>query len=126
MDGTAGDSILIPIGKSAGEVVEVPISGLPEDVNQIIEILQAEIAPLDLWIRFAVEYHKKGNDAAAKEILEEGGDDEVEKMEEYKHATRERANIQNILAGFYIAQARYRPSFHIVATARHIPVTGGR
>ena len=85
MDEAVEDSILIPIRTSAGqEVVEVPVSQLPEDVDQIIGILQAEIAPLDIWIRFAVEYHKRGDDEAAKEILEEGADPEVEKIEEYK------------------------------------------
>jgi len=52
-------SILIPV-QGSEEVVEVHVDELPEDVNDVLDILQAEMAPLNLWLRFAVEYYKQG------------------------------------------------------------------
>ena len=52
-------SILIPVYNS-DEVVEVSANELPDDEGEVIDILQAELAPLDLWLRFAVEYYRQG------------------------------------------------------------------
>lgn len=46
-------SILIPVRES-DQWVEVFVDELPEDVNDIIDILRAELAPLSVWLRFAV------------------------------------------------------------------------
>jgi RNA polymerase-associated protein CTR9 len=61
-------SILIPV-QGSDEVVEVHVDELPEDVNDVIDILQAEMAPLDLWLRFAVEYYKQGLSDHFKSLL---------------------------------------------------------
>lgn len=45
--------ILIPI-KDSDELVKVYVDELPEDSGDILNILKAEIAPLDVWIEFAV------------------------------------------------------------------------
>jgi len=47
------ESILIPVHGS-DEFVSVSISGLPKDANDIVDILKAELAPLDVWLKFAV------------------------------------------------------------------------
>jgi RNA polymerase-associated protein CTR9 len=47
------DSLSIPI-RSSKEVVRVPLHQLPEDVDDILHILAGELAPLDLWLNFAV------------------------------------------------------------------------
>ena len=52
-------TILIPV-QGSEEVVEVSCAELPDDANYIVAILQAEMAPLDLWLKFAVEYYKQG------------------------------------------------------------------
>ena len=52
-------SIFIPVTGS-DEVVEVNVNELPEDEGEVVDILQAELAPLDLWLRFAVEYYRQG------------------------------------------------------------------
>jgi len=62
-------SILIPVQNSA-EVVEVAVSALPDDANDIVDILQAEMAPLDLWLKFAVEYYKQGRLEQFKLLLD--------------------------------------------------------
>lgn len=46
-------SIMIPV-KNLDEQVEIFTDELPEDAADILDILKAEIAPLDLWLRFAV------------------------------------------------------------------------
>lgn len=46
-------SLLIPV-RASDENVEVFIDELPEDADDILAILQAEIAPLDIWLKFAV------------------------------------------------------------------------
>lgn len=46
-------SLLIPV-KNSDQAVEVFADELPDDVNDIIDILRAEVAPLDVWLQFAV------------------------------------------------------------------------
>lgn len=46
-------SLLIPV-KNSDQAVEVFADEIPEDVNDIIDILRAEVAPLDVWLQFAV------------------------------------------------------------------------
>ena len=53
------NKILIPV-RNSDDLVEVLVSELPEDVEDVIEILVAEVAPLELWLRFAVEYYRQG------------------------------------------------------------------
>lgn len=62
-------SILIPV-QGSEEVVEVQVSELPDDANDIVDILQAEMAPLDLWLKFAVEYYKQGKLEQFKLLLD--------------------------------------------------------
>lgn len=46
-------SLLIPV-KNSDQEVEVFVDELPDDVNDVIDILRAEVAPLDVWLKFAV------------------------------------------------------------------------
>lgn len=52
-------SILIPVQNST-EVIEVQTSELPDDPMELLQVLQAELAPLEVWLRFAVEYYRQG------------------------------------------------------------------
>ena len=56
---TTAGTILIPVLQST-EVIEVQISELPDDVGEVLEILMNELAPLEVWLRFAVEYYRQG------------------------------------------------------------------
>lgn len=60
---------MIPVANS-DEVVEVQVSELPEDEGEVIDILQAELAPLDVWLRFAVEYYRQGRPESFEKMLE--------------------------------------------------------
>ena len=62
-------TILIPV-QGSEEVVEVSCADLPDDANDIVDILQAEMAPLDLWLKFAVEYYKQGKLEQFKLLLD--------------------------------------------------------
>ena len=46
-------ALLIPI-RGSDEVVEVKYTELPDDPTDVIDILKAEMATLDLWLDFAV------------------------------------------------------------------------
>jgi hypothetical protein len=46
-------ALLIPV-KNSDQAVEVFVDELPDDANDIIDILRAEVAPLDVWLQFAV------------------------------------------------------------------------
>ena len=48
-----GQILQIPI-RGSEEVVEVKLDELPDDPADIIDIMKAEFAPLDLWLQFAV------------------------------------------------------------------------
>lgn len=63
-------SINIPV-RDSEEVVEVKIDALPEEAGDITDILRAEIAPLNIWIQFAIEYYKQGKIQQFLEILQE-------------------------------------------------------
>lgn len=45
--------IRIPV-RGAQQTVEVYTEELPSDYNDVVDVLKAEIAPLDIWLRFAV------------------------------------------------------------------------
>lgn len=45
--------IMIPV-RDSEEFVTVSKDELPPDANDIIDILKAEFAPLDIWLQFAV------------------------------------------------------------------------
>lgn len=45
--------IRIPV-RGANQTVEVYTDELPSDYNDVVDVLKAEIAPLDIWLRFAV------------------------------------------------------------------------
>lgn len=67
---TMSNSILIPV-RDSEEVVRVERDQLPDDVTDIIDILKAELAPLSIWLEFAIEYYKQGKVKQFQEILEE-------------------------------------------------------
>lgn len=62
--------IRIPV-RGAQQTVEVYTDDLPGDYNDVVDVLKAEIAPLDIWLRFAVEYYRQGSEAHFRGILNE-------------------------------------------------------
>lgn len=69
-------AICIPIQHS-DEVVRVPLDELPEDPEELLEVLQAEEASLTLWLDFAKAYLARGRLEQCRTILEAGTSQEV-------------------------------------------------
>jgi RNA polymerase-associated protein CTR9 len=63
-------TIRIPIANSA-EFVEIFPDELPEDVNDVLDVLKAELAPLKIWKAVAVEYHRQGQSQHFESVLNE-------------------------------------------------------
>lgn len=65
------DSILqIPI-RSISDSVEIYSDELPEDVNDLLDVLKAEFAPLGIWRSAAVEYFRHGSNSDFFKVLNE-------------------------------------------------------
>ena len=70
----AAREIIIPVRNSELGVA-VSLDALPEDENDILQILQAEQAPLRLWLDFAKAYLQQGREEQTRWTLEDGCSD---------------------------------------------------
>lgn len=92
-------ALLIPV-KNSKQAVEVFVDELPDDVNDIIDILRAEVAPLDVWLQFAVEYYNQGHVAQFQEILAVASEPGIEEI--YKDNASRMCRIK-----FFVALASH-------------------
>ncbi|KAI3443570.1 hypothetical protein Pfo_000235 [Paulownia fortunei] len=90
--------VYIPVQNSEEEV-RVELDQLPLDATDILDILKAEQAPLDLWLIIAREYFKQGKFDQFRQILEEGSSPEID--EYYADVRYERIAILNALGAYY-------------------------
>ncbi|KAL6984578.1 Protein CTR9 [Sarracenia purpurea var. burkii] len=90
--------VYIPVQNSEEEV-RVVVDQLPRDASDILDILKAEQAPLDLWLIIAREYFKQGKVEQFRQILEEGSSPEID--EYYADVRYERIAILNALGAYY-------------------------
>ncbi|KAI4376503.1 hypothetical protein MLD38_014256 [Melastoma candidum] len=90
--------VYIPVQNSEEEV-RVALDQLPRDASDILDILKAEQAPLDLWLIIAREYFKQGKIDQFRQILEEGSSPEID--EYYADVRYERIAILNALGAYY-------------------------
>lgn len=88
----------IPV-QNTSEEVRVALERLPADATDILDILKAEQAPLNLWLTFAREYFKQGKVAEFLQILEEGSSPEID--EYYSDVKYDRIAILNALGAYY-------------------------
>lgn len=72
---------------------------LPRDASDILDILKAEQAPLDVWLIIAREYFKQGKIEQFRQILVEGSSNEID--EYYADVRYERIAILNALGAYY-------------------------
>ncbi|KAL0733040.1 hypothetical protein Bca4012_009250 [Brassica carinata] len=91
-------SVYIPVQNSEEEV-RVILDQLPRDASDILDILKAEQAPLDLWLIIAREYFKQGKIDQFRQILEEGSSSDID--EYYADVKYERIAILNALGAYY-------------------------
>ncbi|CAI5725857.1 hypothetical protein KXD40_002028 [Peronospora effusa] len=92
-------ALLIPV-KNSEQAVQVYVDELPDDVNDIIDILRAEVAPLDIWLQFAVEYYNQGHVGQFQEILAVASEPGIEEI--YKDNASRMCRIK-----FFIALASH-------------------
>ncbi|EEH57634.1 PAF1 complex protein Ctr9, partial [Micromonas pusilla CCMP1545] len=92
-------TIYIPIGDT-NEAVEVAVNDLPDDEGEILGILQAELAPLDVWLHVAKAYLSKGKEEQFRNILEEATQPEIETY--YPDSKCERTAILCTLASYHV------------------------
>ncbi|KAM7513045.1 hypothetical protein LguiB_011920 [Lonicera macranthoides] len=90
--------VYIPVQNSEEEV-RVSLDQLPRDATDILDILKAEQAPLDLWLIIAREYFKQGKVEQFRQILEEGSSPEID--EYYADVKYERIAILNALGAYH-------------------------
>lgn len=63
--------LVIPVNEANLGVV-VPLNALPDDEQEILQILQAEQAPLRLWIEFANAYLAAGKKDQCRRVIDDG------------------------------------------------------
>ncbi|XP_019173457.1 PREDICTED: protein CTR9 homolog [Ipomoea nil] len=90
--------VYIPVQNSEEEVL-VALDQLPRDASDILDILKAEQAPLDLWLIIAREYFKQGKIEQFRQILEEGSSPDID--EYYADVRYDRIAILNALGAYY-------------------------
>lgn len=88
----------IPVQNSEEEV-RVNLDQLPEEAVDILDILKAEQAPLDLWLVIAREYFKQGKIKQFQQILAEGSSSDIDDY--YADVKYERVAILNALGAYH-------------------------
>jgi RNA polymerase-associated protein CTR9 len=63
-------SVEIPLKDGDSEVIEIPFDDLPEEVDEVTNILKAENAALNLWVTLAIEYYRRNKRDAFVRLLE--------------------------------------------------------
>lgn len=71
MTSQVGSELVIPVNEATLGVV-VPLNALPDDEAEILQILQAEQAPLRLWIEFANAYLAAGKKEQCRNVINDG------------------------------------------------------
>ena len=63
-------SVEIPLKDGDSEVIEIPFDDLPEEVDEVTNILKAENAALNLWVTLAIEYYRRNKRDAFVRLME--------------------------------------------------------
>lgn len=99
---SAQGSIIIPL-KASDEVVEIERDNLPEDVNEVLDVLKAEIAPLPVWLQLGLEYHAQKKYQQFEILMKEATQQDT--LEKYSESIYETIQLLNAFAGYYIERA---------------------
>ena len=102
-DGLVG-SILVQIS-GTDQYVEVFIDELPDDVQDVLDLLRAELAPLEAWHAFAVEYYRQGYKEAFREILKEAKEGFVHYEQNKKFSVSEKKEFDKARLNIILALA---------------------
>ncbi|ETV78135.1 hypothetical protein H257_08339 [Aphanomyces astaci] len=94
-------SLLIPVHKS-DEIVELFTDEFPDDANDIMDILRAEIAPLEVWLSVAIEYYLQGRTDQFEVILDQATMPEAEEIYNDDAARKSRLKMFNAWVSHYV------------------------
>ncbi|KAK9844132.1 hypothetical protein WJX81_005444 [Elliptochloris bilobata] len=97
--------IYIPVAGLSDEVVAVPLSELPAEAEDLLDILKAEEAPLSVWLDFAKAYLAQGQMKQYLHILREGTGPEVKEFFGDRDKF-EQVHIHCALAAYHTAAGR--------------------
>ncbi|XP_046910876.1 RNA polymerase-associated protein Ctr9 [Dermatophagoides farinae] len=96
----ARHTIEIPLKESADEVIELDLDNLP-DTKEVLQILQSESPPLNIWIQLALAYYKEKKEDDFVQILEYS---RTEASLSYKDYERDQMKALDTLAAYYVAK----------------------
>lgn len=93
--------------RQSNEYVEIFTNDLPDDVQELVDILKAELAPLRQWLQLAVAYYRQGKVNQFVTLLETASDEAIETLEGYQYESVhfERIAVLNALGSHYVAAA---------------------
>ncbi|EMR10991.1 hypothetical protein PNEG_00593 [Pneumocystis murina B123] len=92
--------IEVPL-KEQGQLVEIDCTTLPEDAEELCEILECESASKEFWIQFSYEYRRQGYIDQAIHILIRGLKVDMQK--------ENKLPLYSMLAALYLEKARRAP-----------------
>lgn len=121
-----GSTIFIPVLET-DDVVSVSVADLPDDADELLEVLTAESAPLALWIEVAKAYLAQGKYEQYEKVLETGTSTETEQFfcnpkdsnydpsveHAYYHGVEyDRIQVLCSLADYYSKSQKAEPNTH--------------
>ena len=122
----AAREIIIPVRNSELGVA-VSLDALPDDEYDILQVLQAEQAPLRLWLDFAKAYLQQGREEQTRRMLEDGCSDGAGlRNERFRvgacsthlcHSRRHRAVLRRLKVRPAVATLRVRFVLHTTGEA---------
>eukprot|EP00961_Rhodomonas_salina_P281962 3810289-Rhodomonas_salina.1 len=93
--------LAVPIHGTEDEVLELPKDQLPDDPNEIMQILANELAPLKLWLELAVSYYQQRRMEQFQTVMETStGEDGPFYQDYYKGDKEGRIALLNCLAAY--------------------------
>ena len=93
--------LVVPIYGAADEVLELPKDQLPDDPNEIMQILANELTPLKLWLELAVSYYQQQRIDQFTVVMETSTGDEGPFYQDYYKDDKDgRIALLNCLAAF--------------------------
>ena len=98
---TNQNTIEIPLKESADEVIELDLENLPV-LEEVLQILQSESAPLNVWIQLALAYYKQKKEREFVKLLESSRTDASLKYKDYE---RDQMKALDTLAAYYVTKA---------------------
>ncbi|GMH35626.1 hypothetical protein BSKO_03494 [Bryopsis sp. KO-2023] len=91
---------------NSAEVVSIPLDQLPEDCEEVLEVLKAEVAPVNVWMDVALAYISNGRPDQYVRVLQEATSREADEF--YGDRFRaERVEVLCSLAGYHLSKAQH-------------------